>query len=212
MRYSTAIIAASAFAGLVCAQNSTDSYDTPIPCCSVSADQVPEDTKQTWCNANQNTCVELCGGRGQLGSNGNVCDADTLEFSCTCRNGTDISDSLSAYTQSVPGQMCNNFWFDSCINATGQDAQLQRNCEAARDAECGTLSTDGASDDTSSASSSPTSGSPSATSGSSSPDSTDTAETSAASPTPTEGAAANLAAYGSATLAGGLFALFGLAL
>jgi hypothetical protein len=75
MLYSSIIVAASALAGFASAQNATGSYDTPIPCCTVDAGSVPQDDKQTWCNANQNTCVELCGGQGSLASNGNQCDA-----------------------------------------------------------------------------------------------------------------------------------------
>jgi hypothetical protein len=74
MRYSTIIVAASAFAGFASAQNGTSTYDTPIPCCTVAASSVPEDDRQTWCTANENTCVELCGGQGKLASNGNECD------------------------------------------------------------------------------------------------------------------------------------------
>jgi hypothetical protein len=72
MLYSTIIVAASAFAGFASAQNATS--DTPIPCCSVAASSVSADDRQTWCQANQNTCVELCGGQGKLASNGNKCD------------------------------------------------------------------------------------------------------------------------------------------
>lgn len=73
MRSSSIIVAASAFAGFVSAQNST--FNTPIQCCTVDPNSVDQDDRQAWCQANQNTCVELCGGRGQLASNGNQCDS-----------------------------------------------------------------------------------------------------------------------------------------
>lgn len=73
MRYSTLFVAASALAGFAVAQNSTQ-YNTPIPCCSVTPSSVDQNDRQSWCQANQNTCVELCGGPGQLSSNGNQCD------------------------------------------------------------------------------------------------------------------------------------------
>jgi len=75
MLYSSIIVAASAFAGLASAQNSTGSYNTPIPCCSVDAGSVPQDDKQAWCNANQNTCVDACGGQASVASQGNNCDS-----------------------------------------------------------------------------------------------------------------------------------------
>lgn len=75
MLYSSIIVAASAFAGLASAQNSTGSYNTPIPCCSVDPGTVPQDDKQAWCNANQNTCVSACGGQSSVASQGNNCNS-----------------------------------------------------------------------------------------------------------------------------------------
>ncbi|KAG9196624.1 hypothetical protein G6011_01745 [Alternaria panax] len=210
MLYSSIIVAASAFASFASAQNGTGNYDTPIPCCTVSAGSVPQDDKQTWCNANQNTCVELCGGQGSLASNGNQCDSQTLDFSCECRNGTDVSEQMDAYQQTVPGLMC-RYWYDQCIAATGSDAAAQFQCNQARDNECGNLTTTDATDAGNGASSSGSESSASATSSSSSPDNTADATESAASSTPT-GAAGRIAVYGTPALAGGLFALFGFAL
>lgn len=78
MLYSTLIIAASALAGFASAQNTT--LNTPIPCCTVPVTQVPEDTRDEWCNANENTCVELCGGQGSIASNGNECESVSQSF------------------------------------------------------------------------------------------------------------------------------------
>jgi hypothetical protein len=209
MLYSSIIVAASAFASFASAQNATGNYDTPIPCCTVAAGSVPQDDKQTWCNANQNTCVELCGGQGSIASNGNSCDSQTLDFSCKCRNGTEVSDQMQAYQQTVPGLMC-RYWYDQCIAATGSDAAAQFQCNQARDNECGNLTTQDATDSGNSASASGSSSSPSAT-GSDTPDSTESAAASASSAAPT-GAAGRIAVYGTPALAGGLFALFGFAL
>jgi hypothetical protein len=134
----------------------------------------------------------------------------TLDFSCNCRNGTDVSDQMEAYQQTVPGLMC-RYWYDQCIAATGSDAAAQFQCNQARDNECGNLTTQDATDSGNAASSSGSDSSPSATSSGSSPDSTGDASASAASSTPT-GAAARIAVYGTPALAGGLFALFGFAL
>lgn len=208
MRSSSIVVAA--LAGLVAAQNST--FNTPIQCCTVDPNSVDQDDRQSWCQANQNTCVELCGGRGQLASNGNQCDSSTLKFSCKCRNGTDVSSSMSQYQQTVPGQMC-LVWYSNCITASGTDATAQFECEQARNNLCGNKTIEQATEagnSGSSSGSSSASGSPSSTSGSS-PSSTGSsgAATSSAAP---QGAAANLAVYSTSALAGGLLALFGLAL
>jgi hypothetical protein len=210
MRSSSIIVAASAFAGFAAAQNST--FNTPIPCCTVDPNSVDQDDRQSWCQANQNTCVELCGGRGQLASNGNQCDSSTLKFSCKCRNGTDVSSSMSQYQQTVPGQMC-LVWYSNCISASGSDATAQFECEQARDSLCGNKTVADATEAGNAGSSSgSSSASPSATN-SDSPSSTGASESgSAASSTSTPGAASNLAFYGTSALAGGLFALFGMAL
>jgi hypothetical protein len=71
MLYSSVIVAVSAFAGLAAAQSNS----TVIPCCSVAINTVPEDQRQSWCDAQENTCVDLCGGQGDIASNGNTCDA-----------------------------------------------------------------------------------------------------------------------------------------
>ncbi|KAF1943443.1 hypothetical protein EJ02DRAFT_453346 [Clathrospora elynae] len=204
MLYSTIIAAASAFAGFAAAQNVT----TPIPCCSVAAGTVPSDQRDAWCQANQNTCVELCGGQGDIASNGNSCDSTSLDFSCKCSNGTDVSSVMPQYQQSVPGQMC-RFWYNACIQAAPNDAAGQFTCETARDQQCGNKTTSDATDagnqDSSSASAS--SG---ASSTSSSPSSTGSAGAATSSTAPA--AAANLAVYGAPALIGGLLAVFGLAL
>ncbi|USP79741.1 hypothetical protein yc1106_07015 [Curvularia clavata] len=211
MRSSTIFVAVSAFAGFAAAQNST--FNTPIQCCTVDPNSVDQDDRQSWCQANQNTCVELCGGRGQLASNGNQCDSSTLKFSCKCRNGTDVSSTMSQYQQTVPGQMC-LVWYSNCISASGTDATAQFECEQARDNLCGNKTieqaTEAGNSGSSSSGSSSASGSPSSTSGSS-PSPTGSAGAASSSSAPS-GAAANLAMYSTSALAGGLLALFGLAL
>lgn len=134
----------------------------------------------------------------------------TLENSCKCSNGTDITSGLAKYQQSVAGLMCQSFWYDACITASGTDAAQQRNCVTTRESQCGNLTTDGTSAGGSSGgASSSGSGGASRTSGSGSSPSNTGASSASASPT---GAAANLAAYGTPALAGGLLAIFGLVL
>lgn len=74
MLFSTLIVAASAFAG-ASAQLLTNgtTYGTPIPCCSLGANQITEERREAICEGQQNTCRELCGGEANVGTNGNTC-------------------------------------------------------------------------------------------------------------------------------------------
>jgi hypothetical protein len=114
---------------------------------------------------------------------------------------------MALYQQSVPGQMC-RFWFDQCINATNENLEFQVECQAQRDTKCGNLTTSDA-DETSTSSAgpsaTPTSGGDSQESG-----------TPTGAPTESSSGAANALAlarnYGTPLLAGGIAAVFGLAL
>ncbi|KAJ4301171.1 hypothetical protein N0V90_003261 [Kalmusia sp. IMI 367209] len=209
MLYSTLFVATAAFSGLVAAQNGSVSGlpSTIEPCCTVDANLVSDDLKTEWCQAQENTCPEICGGQGQIASGGNECDEDTLEFTCKCRNGT--VPTMSDYQQSVPGQMC-RFWYGRCINQTNQIASQQFACDQTRNQECGNQTTK---DESETSSSSSASSRPTSTSGSDSssgsPTSSGTAESSTSSP----GAAVRLAReFGAPVVAGGLIAFFGIAL
>lgn len=202
MRYSSIVVAASAFASFAAAQNES----TPIPCCTLPANQIPEDDRNTYCNANQNTCVELCGGSGDLASNGNPCDTTTLENSCTCANGTDITSTLERYQQSVAGLVCQINWYNACVSAAGNSAQQLRTCKTAQES-CGNLTVGADSGSSDSGDSSTASGSPTAAS-SGSPTGASGSATSSTAPA----AANNVAAYSMPILAGGLMAVFGFAL
>lgn len=70
MLYTSVFVAVAALSGFASAQNST-----AIPCCSVPATEVPTDLKSAWCQAERNTCPEICGGQGNIASGGNTCDA-----------------------------------------------------------------------------------------------------------------------------------------
>lgn len=120
---------------------------------------------------------------------------------------------MAEYQQTVPAQMC-YFWYNTCINATiganGEgDRQQQFECRQARDSQCGNITIDeSGDDDSSSASASPSSTGASQTSGGSSQSSSTASSTAAAS----SGAAIANFALGTPALAGGLLAIFGLAL
>jgi hypothetical protein len=77
MLYATLLVASAAFSGFAAAQNSSSGLTLPPaiqPCCNVDTGGIPESDKQTWCDASENTCPEICGGQGQIASGGNVCD------------------------------------------------------------------------------------------------------------------------------------------
>jgi hypothetical protein len=99
--------------------------------------------------------------------------------------------------------MC-RFWYNTCVTAAGNKRDQLFECERARDARCGKLAIDdsGAS---SSSSASPSSSPTARSSGGSTP-------TGSTTPSPSTGAAANFAQYGAPILAGGLLAVFGIAL
>lgn len=114
---------------------------------------------------------------------------------------------MDLYQQSVPGQMC-RYWFDACINATGTDLAAQFQCTSARDTKCGNLTSDGEQ-------SSSTSASPSRTASQTSGGDTQSATAATTGAASTGGAATAIAMareFGTPLLAGGMVALFGLAL
>ncbi|KAJ4344605.1 uncharacterized protein N0V89_012349 [Didymosphaeria variabile] len=217
MLYSALLVATAAFSGLAAAQNSTSDLTLPPgvgACCTVAANDVPERTRATWCSATENTCPEICGGQGQIASGGNTCDEDTLQYTCKCRNGTEPT--MAEYEQSVPGLMC-RFWFDQCTNATiasnGEGNQAEQfACDTYRNQQCGNKTTADA--ETTSSTTSGSSGASSTGSSDSATESSSTATSSAASgSSSTPGAAVRLAQeFAAPVLAGGMIALFGIAL
>lgn len=65
MLYTAFFLAAATFSSVVSAQsNDTNSLLPPgvQECCTVDAGIVPPAKKQQWCQAQRNTCPELCGG------------------------------------------------------------------------------------------------------------------------------------------------------
>lgn len=74
---------------------------TSLPCCSVATNLVPEDKRQSWCDAQENTCVDICGGQGQIASNGNECDAVSLPAALIGLISTDMLSSLPSTTSAL---------------------------------------------------------------------------------------------------------------
>jgi hypothetical protein len=145
----------------------------------------------------------------------NIALQSTLDYTCKCANGTTIADDImKTYQQTVPAQMC-YFWYDACINATinqqtgeGNAAQ-QFQCTQARNSECGNTTIDESSSGSSSTSASSSATRTSGATGSATGDASATSSSTAAA---SSGAAIANFALGTPALAGGLLAVFGLAL
>lgn len=214
MFYSTAVIAAAAFSGLVAAQSTNETGTGP----QINAGSVDYTTRQTWCRIQTQTCPQLCNGPTE--PNGNNCDPNTLTYSCVC-SATGNSPNVSDYQQTLPAYVCREY-IDQCVNAHPNDLEGITTC---RDTQCGNKTVDQATSSsssesaTASATSSTRSGSGSAasqTASSSGSDSSATATESGAGATATGDSAAsalNIASnYGTGILAAGILAAFGLAL
>lgn len=121
---------------------------------------------------------------------------------------------MRLYEQTVPGQMC-IFWYDACINATigtnGEgDRTQQTACREARASQCGTLKFDESDNDTDSSTASASGTATRSSSGSAT--GTGASSTATGTAATTSGAAVANLALGTPILAGGLLAVFGLAL
>lgn len=123
---------------------------------------------------------------------------------------------MTKYQQSVPGQMC-RFWASGCTNATiganGEGNSTQQfACDSIRDSQCGNVTINEDSSSTTSASSG--SSRPTSTgSGSGSQESGSATSSAANAASSSPGAAIRLAQdFGAPVLAGGMIAIFGIAL
>ncbi|KAL2843674.1 hypothetical protein BJY01DRAFT_215588 [Aspergillus pseudoustus] len=150
--------------------------------------------KAAWCRGQRNECPLICGGAATA----NRCDADTLDFTCTCSNGTDAN--VVPYINTVPYYVCQNN-YGQCINlSTTQDGDDL--CTEGLDS-CGSLN---ASAQTTTSSSTTSTSSPTSTSTSTSGNEAETTPTttdSADSPDETDGAMSlmqNLGLAGFATV------------
>ncbi|PMD48622.1 hypothetical protein L207DRAFT_575280 [Hyaloscypha variabilis F] len=88
-----------------------------------------------WCQAEFNTCNTLCGKT----TDSNTCDPNTLNFTCTCTNGS--APGLQYYTQTMPTFICEEN-FSLCNAAAVNDtdsAAAQAACLATEKADCGQL-------------------------------------------------------------------------
>ncbi|KAK3115823.1 hypothetical protein LTR53_004442 [Teratosphaeriaceae sp. CCFEE 6253] len=209
MFYSTLLLAATALTGLVSAQN----YSTSGPL-TIDPNGVSYDLRLAWCRAQQNSCPQICGGQAYP----NNCDANTLNYTCTCTGGA--SPNISDYDQTLPSFVCGQ-WIANCVNAHNDDLAGTTAC---RSVICGSKNASSGLSSSSSASASATASSTggAASSASASATGSSPASSGASSATASAAAAASSSAgaavlnvvtnYGTGILATAMLAVFGLAL
>lgn len=86
MLYSTFVVAA-AFAGFAAAQNASSSLPPNFPACCKPPTAPNSTVAQEWCNANTNSCVDICGDTSKIAPNGNSCDSVRLPNMLSRPNG-----------------------------------------------------------------------------------------------------------------------------
>ncbi|KAK8061671.1 PCI domain-containing protein [Apiospora phragmitis] len=87
----------------------------------------------SWCKDQMNSCAELCVGPGL---DLNSCDHMTLNYACTCDNGT--APGLSYYMRTMPTFICEQNNKD-CIEDAKGDAAAEKECGDSSPSRCGTL-------------------------------------------------------------------------
>ncbi|EPE31612.1 hypothetical protein GLAREA_12368 [Glarea lozoyensis ATCC 20868] len=163
---------------------------------------ISDTLKAQWCAAELSTCPILCG--TSLPNEDNNCDATTLNYTCTCTNGT--GPGLIYYRQTLPTFICEQIYTD-CIVAGANNAAAQRTCDQNRATNCGTLDPANYTAPVSSSSSSMSATATPTSGGASSATAVSTSSSAGAAPTMAIGAQ-----YGSGVLVAGAAAAFGLLL
>lgn len=110
--------------GLVSAAKITDFTVDPT-----SVD-LPE--RGAWCMGERNTCSTLCPGSPKA----NSCDINTLDYTCTCNNGTEPG--LKYYSNSLYSFVCQEAFKQCTEKNAGNPVELPK-CETDIQAKCGTL-------------------------------------------------------------------------
>ncbi|KAL4919375.1 hypothetical protein BDW62DRAFT_179451 [Aspergillus aurantiobrunneus] len=164
--------------------------------------QVDSSTRANWCLGQRNNCPKICGGAARI----NNCESDTLEFTCTCSNGTDAN--VAPYEGTIPFFVCQENYRQCILQSNTQEGD-----EVCTDGlnQCGSLN---ASAPTTTSSSSTPSATQSSETGASSNDdqsgSEPTTTDSSDSPTETDGAMRLMQNYGLAGFATVVVAAFAL--
>ncbi|PKS10523.1 hypothetical protein jhhlp_002276 [Lomentospora prolificans] len=132
---------AVAAVGLVSAANITDFNIDP------QSVDLPE--RGAWCMGERNTCDTLCPGSPKE----NTCDIETLNYSCTCNNGTEPG--LKYYSSSLYSFVCQEAFKQCTDKNAGNPVELPK-CKDEIQAKCGTLDATKLATATDDASSTPT--------------------------------------------------------
>jgi hypothetical protein len=75
MLFTSLLVAAATLSSFASAQNETSNLPPGIqPCCTVDPNVIDDSLKTQWCQAQRNTCPEICGGVNQLSRSGQTCD------------------------------------------------------------------------------------------------------------------------------------------
>jgi len=206
---STVLLAVTALAGIASAQlgpNTTfgvdgkANYSTSGPI-AVPPDNVTLADRQLLCRNQQEQCPQIC----VTPTLNNTCDANTLTFNCTCSGG--MQPNISNYQQALPAQIC-LIWKTNCVDAHPNDGT---GIAACRSVQCGNevVAVNNATTTT-------TTSAPATTGTGSNTANTQSTTTSTTSSHTGAAAAATAFAfaqqYGTPLIAGGVAALFGLAL
>ncbi|KAL3477857.1 hypothetical protein BJX99DRAFT_225470 [Aspergillus californicus] len=149
--------------------------------------QVDTQTKSSWCLSERNNCPKICGGAASV----NRCDTDTLDFTCTCSNGTEADVSL--YEGTIPFYVCQENYAQCIDRSTTQDGDDE--CTASLN-ECGSLNASAPTTTSSSSTSTASSTETSTSTSSDNAESTATTTDSADSPDETDGAMQLMQNYG----------------
>ncbi|GAD96034.1 predicted protein [Paecilomyces variotii No. 5] len=192
---SSIVLMVSAFAAGIAAQAN---YTLPA---GFNAGEVSSTEKASWCTGQRNICPKICGGAAQT----NVCDPDSLSFSCVCADGS--TPDSSQYKQSLPYFVCEAN-FGQCIQNHPNDLDGQEQCKQ-QEKTCGTKDATSASSSTSSAAASSAAATTMATSTTGGTAASTTAAKATAATSSSAASAAKLGQdYSAALLAGGLLAGF----
>lgn len=88
-------------------------------------------TRGAWCMGERNTCQILCDGPKE-----NKCDMNTLDYTCTCKNGTEPG--LRYYDSSLYSFVCQEA-FKQCSEENAGNPVKLLTCEDDIRPKCGTL-------------------------------------------------------------------------
>ncbi|KAF0326332.1 hypothetical protein GQ607_006535 [Colletotrichum asianum] len=124
MRTSFAVLAISAVTAVSAQRKVYSAAD-------INVANVNLQTRASWCTGERNVCNVLCNR-----ATANECDPATLNYTCTCSNGT--APGLEYYEQTLPTFICNQA-FEDCIAANVGNSRGQTNCTDSIKSQCGTI-------------------------------------------------------------------------